>query len=153
MSELDLKIPTTLYPVTLWVHPEGRVIGSLFLRDDQTDKTEDVLTLVNYPEQFLVFKCETPSEIRFYNRSSIIRMEYDDPESIDADNKSLQCQLHMMDGSLISGTIRESLPADHSRLYDYLNLSENRFLRIHTNNGEVILVNKTYVNQVTIPEK
>ncbi len=152
MSNVNLKIPTTLYPVTLWVHPEGRVIGSLFLHNDKTKQAEDVLSLVNQPEQFLVFKCETPNELRFYNRSSIIRMEYAEESGDSPNDKTLECQLHMMDGSLITGIIRESLPADHSRLYDYLNLAENRFVKIHTDSQEVILINKAYINQVTIPD-
>lgn len=152
MSEMNLKVPTTLYPVTLWVHPEGRVIGSLFLHDEKSNEASDVLELVNQPEPFLVFKCETPGELRFYNRSSIIRMEYGDDTTQNDNEQTLECQLHMMDGSLITGTIRESLPADHARLYDYLNLAENRFVKIHTESNEVILVNKTYINQVTIPD-
>ena len=135
------------------MHPEGKVIGSLFLHDKKQDKAgSDILSLVNQPEPFLVFKCETPDELRFYNRSSIIRMEYEEQPSLQNDIQTLECQLHMMDGSLLTGTIREALPPDYSRLYDYLNLTENRFVKIYTNNNEVILVNKTYINQVTIPE-
>lgn len=137
----------------MWVHPEGQVVGSLFLQDENNNEVaHDILSLVNQPEPFLVFKCETPNELRFYNRSSIIRMEYNEKPSDAQAMQSLACQLHMMDGSLISGTIRETLPPDYSRLYDYLNLTENRFVKIHTTNDEVILINKTYINQVTIPQ-
>jgi len=148
-----LKIPTTLCPVKMWVHPEGQVIGSLFLHDEHGNEVaDDILTLANQPEPFLVFKCEMPEELRFYNRNSIIRMEYVDKDTTIDNVQSLECQLHMMDGSLISGTIRETLPPDYSRLYDYLNLTENRFVKIYTTNDEIILINKTYINQVTIPQ-
>jgi len=31
MDNSSLKIPKKPMPVTLWVHPEGRVVGSIFL--------------------------------------------------------------------------------------------------------------------------
>jgi hypothetical protein len=55
----------------------------------------------------------------------------------------------MMDGSLIDGCIRHSLPPEHARLSDYLNLSEERFIRIHTQGGQLWLVNKSYIVYVT----
>jgi len=57
----------------------------------------------------------------------------------------LHCVVEMMDGSLVEGEIREVLPPEHSRLFDYLNQSDNHFIKLHTGEREVCLVNKSYI--------
>ena len=37
MSSDDLKVPKLKQKVTLWVHPEGQVVGSLFVREHSPD--------------------------------------------------------------------------------------------------------------------
>lgn len=145
-----LKLPTKRKKVRLWVHPAGSVIGSLFIHtDDGHDQA--VLDIVNQPEPFVVFEVDSPNEIRFYNRQSIIRIEYTDKDAIDKSAQTLYCTIHMMDGSVIEGTIKEALPPEHARLYDYLNQQDNRFLKIFVSDDEVCLINKSYINQVTLP--
>ena len=157
MSKDHLKIPKKLKEVTLWVHPEGRVIGALFLREQSVHHAgeEDPLEVLNQPEHFVVLQRDRPEELRFYNRASIIRVEYPGAwPSDDAEAKAtpLPCQLHMMDGSLIAGTIHEPLPPEHSRLFDYLNRSSERFARIYLDDQTTCLVNKAYIIQVSAPE-
>ena len=55
----------------------------------------------------------------------------------------------MMDGSLLEGEIREPLPEDRSRLYDYLNQVRTRFIRLRVDGDRVFLVNKSYVIHAT----
>jgi hypothetical protein len=88
---------------------------------------------------------DKPDELRFYNRNSIIRVEYngDFPEAEDSNH--LSCSLNMMDGSLIEGTIRENLPPEHSRLFDYINQEKSRFIKLYFNNDEICLINKSYI--------
>jgi len=142
----DLKIPKVQQRVTLWVHPEGRVIGSLYLA--QSDElNEQPADLVNLKKAFLVVNRQDPNELRFYNRNTIIRVEYEaaaEPDKEDA--HVIPCQLHMMDGSLINGEIREQMPADYPRLFDYLNQQDCRFVKLHVDNQMVYLVNKSYIN-------
>jgi len=146
----DLKIPKVQQRVTLWVHPEGRVIGSLYLT--QSDElNEQPADLLNQKKAFLVVNREDPNELRFYNRNTIIRVEYEaSPESVtEPDSEEIHvipCQLHMMDGSLISGEIREQMPADYPRLFDYLNQQDCRFVKLQVDSNMVYLVNKSYVN-------
>ena len=153
MKNDNLKIPKKLQTVALWVHPEGRVIGSIFLRYKSPDYggTEQPLDVLNRCESFLVFKVDNPVGLRFYNIKSVIRVEY---EATDADRDSsvepMQCHLHMMDGSLIQGTIQESLPPDHARLLDYLNQPEERFIKVHMDDGLIYLINKSYINHVHV---
>jgi len=150
-----LKVPKILRPVTLWVHPEGRVVGSIYVRKQSPDHAgeEQPLETLNQCQAFLVFNRDEPAEQRFYNIKSIIRVEY---QATEADNtlqsNPLRCQLQMMDGSYIQGTIRESLPPSHGRLLDYLNRSEENFIRIILDDGLVYLINKAYINHVHVDD-
>lgn len=152
MSNDHLKVPKKLTKVSLWVHPEGRVIGSIYTREQSTDHAgkEDPCEALNLDEKFLVLKREDPDEIRFYNKSSIIRLEYEDVNGNSPQIENpLHCRLHMMDGAAINGEIKESLPPDQNRLYDYLNRSDERFIKVHINKDTIYLINKNYINQAT----
>lgn len=152
MTASSLKINKTPHQVRLWVHPEGLVTGSLFLRHEQSGQppTESAYEVINQAEPFVVLKREQPDEVRFYNRTSIIRVEYAaDDTRAEANTTTLHCRLMMMDGSILEGAITEVLPADQSRLYDYLNKTNVRFIRLHLNEKEICLVNKSYIIQVS----
>jgi len=147
-----LKIPKKLKQVTLWVHPEGRVVGSLFLRPlgPNVPREEEPSDVLNTTDPFLVLKRHNPDELRFYNKSSVVRVEYEEetPEAA-REVQILSCTLHLMDGSLIAGTIRKALAPDRSRLFDYLNLHDERFVKVNYDDGSVCLVNKAYITCVT----
>jgi hypothetical protein len=147
-----LKIPKTLKQVTLWIHPEGRVIGSLFLslQSKYSSGAEAPLETLNHPDPFLVLKREDADELRFYNKSSIVRVEYSkDCQPLSEGLQILPCRLYLMDGSMVAGTVRRALPPDHSRLYDYLNMHDERFAEIYTEDDVVCLINKSYIVYVT----
>jgi hypothetical protein len=147
-----LKIPKKQKRVTLWIHPEGRVIGSLFLhlRNKYTSREEAPRELLNHAVPFIVLQREDPDELRFYNRASIVRVEYPLEQPLTDDCiDPLPCRLYMMDGSIITGSVKQSLPPEGARLYDYLNLGEERFVEIHTDDGHVCLVNKSYIAYAT----
>ena len=152
MSKDSLKLPTKQKKVQLWVHPGGQVVGSLFIRHNNDGQDEAVLDILNRNEPFIVFQVDTPDEIRFYNRQSIIRIEYNDKDAIAESAQTLYCTIHMMDGTQVEGTIKEALPPEHARLYDYLNKQDNRFLKIYVDDDEICLINKSYINQVTLPD-
>jgi len=148
MYPQSLKIEKKLREVTLWVHPEGLVVGSVFVRLQSPDSSieEDPAEVLNAPEDFLVLRRDPEREIRFYNKNSIVRVEYDAEEQITfPDVKPLDCTLRMMDGSHIQGSIRKPLPPDRARLLDYLNRDEERFVKVDTPEGRVYLVNKPYI--------
>jgi hypothetical protein len=61
-----------------------------------------------------------------------------------------------MDGSLLEGVVRYPLPPSHERLYDYLNLSKERFAKLYLEDGSICLVNKAYivcVSHLTAPDE
>jgi len=158
-----LKVPKKLRPVTLWVHPEGRVIGSIYLctQSPHHAGSEQPLEALNACESFLVFNRDEPAELRFYNIKSVIRIEYEatktedeDDEATDNDptNNAMHCHLQLMDGAYINGIIRESLPPDHARLLDYLNRSDEAFIKVHMEDGLIYLINKSYINHVHVDD-
>ncbi len=146
MGSDNLIVPKQLSQVTLWVHPEGIVEGALFvsIEHDPTNP-EDPEEVLNYSSPFIVVRRQDPSELRFYNKSSIVRVHYSADEPDSAATARLRCTFHMMDGSLLRGEIRRSLPPDRSRFYDFLNLEQERFAKIHLDDGQVCLVNKSYI--------
>jgi len=152
MQPESLKVPKRLKQVTLWVHPEGPVIGNLFLRipGGDNEEEEEPLEVLNQPDPFLVVQPEGSDEVRFYNKHAIVRVEYpaeSSPQIPDAGTR--HCILQMMDGSSMEGTIRRVMPPDRARLFDYLNLDGERFLKIDCSDGSAYLINKLYIMSVT----
>ncbi len=147
MTNKILQVPKRLAAVTLWVHPEGRVQGSLYLREQSPDHAgpEQPLEVLNQCRPFVVIKRSEPDELRFYNMRAIIRVEYEPEGEPLADTPSLRCQIQMMDGTFISGTIREQLPPEHARLLDYLNRADECFIKIYMDEGTLYLINKAYI--------
>ena len=152
MSEPSLKINKTRKQVKLWVHPEGMVLGSLFVREQETQggEHETPQDVLNHSNGFVVLMRQNPDELRFYNRNSIVRVHFNDTLSTNTAGQTvIPCRLTLMDGSMIDGKICEILPSNYSRLFDYLNQDDCRFLKLHLEDGEICLVNKTYINYVT----
>ena len=152
MSSDFLKVPKSVRPVVLWVHPEGQVHGSLFVHTQSRSHAgeEDPAELLNEPEPFLIVQREDPEEVRFYQRSAIVRAEYAQPATeAPPDHQPVPCRLYLMDGSVISGLVREALPSDRSRLIDYLNQPETRFVRVWVEDEQVCLINKAYIIHAT----
>lgn len=150
MAEKPLKIAKALREVSMWVHPEGLITGAIYVAVGEDNLSqEDPRNVLNTDKPFLVLKRQQPDEVRFYNRASIVRVEYDDTGSIDEEATILPCRVSLMDGSVIDGRIIEVLPRDHARLYDYLNQTQERFLRLYTAETTVCMLNKSYIIKVT----
>lgn len=152
MADKPLRIAKARRQVSMWVHPEGLVKGAIFVTVGSDNETqEDPRYVLNADKPFLVLYREKPEEVRFYNRSSIVRVEYEGDKPTDDNATVIRCRLNLMDGSVLDGEIIEVLPADHSRLYDYLNQGRERFIRLFTGESQVCMVNKNYIIQVTSP--
>jgi hypothetical protein len=143
-----LKIPKIEKSVTLWTHPDGLVLGSIFLHLGEPERphAEDPGSVLNDHEDFLVVRRHDPEELRFYNKACLIRVEYEEDGLLtEASSRELPCRVHMMDGSMLEGAMRKSLPPERSRLYDYMNADNRRFLKLYFHERSVCLVNKSYV--------
>ena len=150
MGQETLKVKKTLQEVIMWVHPEGQVHGALYVSvDKQAQPVEDPHSVLNNNWPFLVLRRRDPDELRFYNRGSIIRVEYDQARPNDPATVDIPCRILMMDGAVFEGEISEVLPPERARLYDYLNQANDRFLRVYLDEGRVCLLNKSYIIQVT----
>ena len=151
MSTDILKVPKLKQQVSLWVHPEGQVIGSLFVREQSPEHAgpETASEVLNQDAPFIVLQKDNPDELRFYNRNSIIRVEYKSQSESTDNTTQLSCSLNMMDGSLIEGTTRENLPPDYSRLFDYINQENSHFIKLYFADNEICLVNKSYIVNIT----
>ncbi len=151
MHSTHLRIPKKMKEVMLWVHPTGAVVGSIFLyfKGQGENAVEDPLDVLNHEDPFLVLHREAPDEIFFCNKNSIVRVEYADkgaPDPVSA--VVIPCRLHMMDGSIVDGIIKESLPPENSRLFDYMNISDERFIKLHVDEHYRCLINKAYIVRV-----
>ena len=152
ITSSSLRVPKQLQEVVLHIHPEGRVVGCFFTspQSPTCPTGETPLDILNQPIPFVVLRREAPEELRFYNKGSIIRVEYETEHAAEiAALPSLRCLLHMMDGTLIRGYIRRDLHPDYARLSDYLNHCSERFAEIYADEGKLLLVNKSYVVYVT----
>jgi hypothetical protein len=147
MDKSHLRIPKHQVPVTLWVHPEGRVLGAIFVHPPGPDSArgEEPADVLNQPESFVVVKRDNPDETRFYNKSAVVRLEYWESGDSAFAGTPLPCRVTLMDGSLIDGEICKALPPERSRLYDYMNEVAERFLKLHLGKGEQMLINKSYI--------
>lgn len=147
MSEEFFKVPKLEKPVSLWVHPEGRVLGSIYIREQSLHHAgqESPVEVLNQPEAFIVVRRDDLDEYRSYNKSSIVRLEYEAQENGIPVTDSIACELNMMDGSQISGEIRGAFPPDQRRLYDHLNQEKDSFVPLHLDSGLICLINKKYI--------
>lgn len=153
MDSEALKIPKKLKHVRLWVHPEGPVVGAIFLhcQSDHHEGEERPEEAMNGPEPFFVFRGGSDDDLRFYNKHAVVRLEYThEPEQAPEGAVALRSRLHLMDGSTLEGVIREMLVPAHARLFDYVNIFEDRFVRLFMDDDATItLVNKAYIVRVT----
>jgi hypothetical protein len=145
----ELIVPKQRRKVRLWIHPEGRVVGSLFVRAATDSEPEQrIVDSLNEGQPFIVLMREEPKELRFYHRASILRVESDSNPPPTATGEHViehRCELGMMDGSFVSGTLTRPSPPDRSRLFDFLNRGEERFLELFLDDGTTLVVNKAYV--------
>ncbi|MEA3413506.1 MAG: hypothetical protein U9R74_18515 [Pseudomonadota bacterium] len=153
MTNEAFRIPKNRRPVTIWIHPEGRVVGSMFVLPQSTHSVgeEKPIEVLNHPDPFLVIALDESGEIRFYNKRSIVRVIYPEESSEEGGELvQLACSLNMMDGSRLTGKIQEFLPPENARLFDYINSSSGggSFVKIHLEGGDVCLVNTAYIVQV-----
>lgn len=147
-QDSSLQIPKKRQKVTLWVYPDGKVVGSLFLSHQSMNswRAEEPLDILNRDASFVIVQCEAPDEIRFYNIASIVRVEYEDDDPAASDHMApLPCRLYMMDDSLIEATIKRDCSPDNARLYDNLNVEHEHFVKVHIEDGNICLVNKSYI--------
>lgn len=154
MSNELFKVPKNKRQARLWVHPDGQVIGSIFVLAQSVLHAgeEEPIEALNGDAPFVVISLEDPEQLRFYNRNSVLRLEYTENADATTSAAVMNCRIQMMDGAIITGKIQEALPQNKSRLFDYLNRTDERFIKLYTGEKEICLINKSYINYVTNEE-
>ena len=147
MSKDFFKVPKSERPVAMWVHPEGKVLGSIYVREQSLHHIgeESAFELFNQEEPFVVLHRNDVDEFRFYNKSSVVRVEIEYPTDPDPEAESVDCELHMMDGSLLLGKVCGIPQPGQRRLYDHLNKDHQRFIPMYLDDGKLCLINKNYI--------
>ena len=141
-------IPKALRQVTLWVHPEGRVIGSLFL-SFHTKNGPGLRILVPSSMRQRRFSCQRaePEDSVSITKGPLsawnTRRKRHRARRVRASRRyTVKCRSWMARSSQVLCAIH---PPNHERLYDYLNLSKERFAKLYLEDGNVCLVNKAYI--------
>jgi len=151
----ELIVPKKLRQVRLWIHPEGRVVDTLYVRTAGGDGPEErTVASLNAAHRFGGLRRQGPEGIRFYHQASTLGVESEaEPPPRGEDLIRHRCELGMMDGNFIEGTLTRPSPPDRSRLFDFLNREKERFLEIFLDDGTTVVVNKTYVIYVRPTEE
>lgn len=148
----ELIVPKLQRQINLWLHPEGRDVGSFSLQRKSAyyAAEEEPLEVPDNPSVFLVFILDDPEKFRFYNRVSIIWVKYiNEKTQLKQDANEINIPyINMMEPSAIDGAFKESLSLDHSRLLDHLN-KDNRSVKIYLNVSVICLVIKLYIIRVS----
>ncbi|MBK1672643.1 hypothetical protein CKO35_04885 [Ectothiorhodospira shaposhnikovii] len=151
MDKDALKIPKKLTSVRAWVHPDGLVVGDIFVhfQSSRHEGEEEPAEILNNADPFFALRGRSEG-LRFYNKHAVVRLEYDAALArLETGHVSrLLTRLYLMDGSCLEGMIQEVLPPGNARLYDYINIFEQRFIRIFLSGQTVALINKAYIVRV-----
>lgn len=86
--------------------------------------------------------------IRFYNKSMVLYLTYQEGPDLTAITeanlrKKIDVKLH--NGMCLTGQVRALLPQEQARLYDFLNLDDEAFIKMAGADGTVSLVNKAFI--------
>ena len=148
----DLYIPKGQLAVTVWTEGEGRVGGTIFLSEyaEGHRGEETPLDLLNGEDAFVVMQPDWDAPPRFIAKRRILRLIYDDPQGApNPEDTHHPCQIRLVDGAHVEGSIHEPLRPEHCRLFDYLNSVGGRFIRVYLEGDEVCLVNVSHIAHVT----
>lgn len=153
MTENQFRIAKQHQKVRLYLSGGEEVEGVVFLHHSRNEYglPEELQDVMNLPSPFIAI-AETADDnsdaISFYNKSMISRFTYQ--EKVDSTTKTAanlkeQILVRLCDGLGISGEVQATLPPESARLYDYLNLENELFLKIVGSDGAVSLINKTFI--------
>lgn len=141
--------------VRLYLVNGDEVQGAIFLHHSRNEYglPEEPLDLMNLPSPFIAV-ADKSDAISFYNKSMVLYLTYQEDSDLTAIpevnlRKKIVVKLH--NGSCLTGLVQTLLPQEQARLYDFLNLDDEAFIKMAGANGTVSLINKAFimvVNQV-----
>ena len=148
----DYRIEKSRSPVVIKMHSGEQITGEMFLQpfarpDGGTERPADILNggdpffpvAMSDGELFLVSK-EQVLELA----TDVGRDEYDDRAKM---ARPAVIEVRLISGEIHAGAIFLELPAEHSRLLDFLNRDDERFLTLH-GTDTLLLINRRMIEHV-----
>ncbi len=150
----EYRIDKIRRPVAIVLTDGRRLEGEIFLQPIARRRTtpEEPIDLLNGDEPYFVLADE--DGVILVAKEQVVRLETTAPEadtSPDVPHVGLEVELVLADGSSQSGCVFPETPAGRSRLIDYLNSLNQRFIAVHSAE-KLYLVNRrliAYVRQLT----
>ncbi len=149
MSENPFKIEKQRVPVQLELSNGDTVCGTIFLHyaKNEYGRPEEPLELLNSRSPFFPVSDESEA-VSFYNKAMVLCLTYQEDRGqatpVEA-NLNKQVVVTLYDDRRLTGMVQALLPPEHARLYDFLNLDGEAFMKIAGTDGTVSLINKAYV--------
>lgn len=149
VSENQFRISKRRLTVRLYLASGDEVQGAIFLHHSRNEYglPEEPQDLLSLRSPFIAI-ADASGAINFYNKAMVSYLTYqEDPElTIIAKanlRKKIIVKLH--DGVCLTGTVQTLLPQEQARLYDFLNLEDEAFIKMTGADGMVSLINKAFV--------
>lgn len=148
VPENQFRISKRQLTVRLYLVNGDEVQGAIFLHHSRNEYgfPEEPLDLLSLRSSFIAI-ADASGAINFYNKAMVSYLTYqEDPEltTIKANlRKKIVVKLH--DGMCLTGTVQTLLPREQARLYDFLNLENEAFIKMTGTDGTVSLINKAFV--------
>jgi hypothetical protein len=147
----DFSLPRTPVPGRLLLTQGVSRPGQIYVmeRVPHHDGPETVLELLNRPEGFFAFRPVEDDEILLVSKVQTVSLSVDrqvpitDPVRLSA-ARMLGVEVVLVGGATLGGWASVELPAQHSRLLDYLNASHDAFFAVWSH-ASTHYVNRAYV--------
>jgi hypothetical protein len=148
----DYRIEKSRSPVVIKTHSGETITGEMFLQpfarpDGGTERPADIL---NGRDPFFPVAL-SDGELILVAKSQVLELatdvgrdEYEERSRI---SRPAVIELRLISGATHSGAIFLEMPVEHSRLLDFLNREDERFLTLH-GTDKLLLVNREMIEHV-----
>jgi len=149
LPENQFRISKRQLTVRLYLVNGEEVQGAIFLHHSRNEYglPEEPLDLMNLRSPFIAVVDQSDT-VSFYNKSMVLYLTYqEDPDlsAITEANLRKKVVVKLHNGICLTGQVQVLLPQEHARLYDYLNLHDETFMKMAEADGAVSLVNKAFI--------
>ena len=148
----DYRIEKSRSPVVIKTHSGETITGEMFLQpfarpDGGTERPADIL---NGADPF--FPVALPGgELVLVSKEQVLSLAtdaaHDDYDERSKMARPAEIEVRLISGETHSGAILLELPAEHSRLLDFMNRENERFLTLHGSNHS-LLINRRVIERV-----
>jgi hypothetical protein len=150
MSALsDYRIPKTPRQIAVTLHSGETLMGDIFLQQvGRFGSAEEPLDILNAPEAFFPLRTQDGDTV-LVARDQVISVHCDrgdDEDSIGLTPR-ITVDVRLIHGQTFRGSVLLDMPAQNSRLLDFLNRSRQRFVAMNTDEGR-LLVNRSMIESV-----